>query len=111
MLLRLALSVRLSLAVVTGTLSTAPVLGAEDCPERFQEYGLFLQAKKACGRDAEYPLMKVMRSCARETPQETALKLMEDGRREWARRVMRSSLGSMCEEVLAKLPVPAEKRR
>lgn len=111
MLLRLALPVRLTLAVVTGTLSAAPVLGAEDCPERFRKYGLFLQAKKSCGRDTEYPLMKIMRSCAKETPQETAIKLMEDGRREWARGVMRSSLGSMCEEVFAKLPVSAEKRR
>ena len=55
--------------------------------------------------------MKVMRSCAKETPQETAFKLMDDGRREWARGVMRSSLGSMCGEVFAKLPVSAEKRR
>ncbi|WP_147029415.1 hypothetical protein [Methylobacterium oxalidis] len=71
---------------------------------------MFLQAKKSCGREAEYPLMKVMRACAKETPQDAAIKLMDEGRREWARGVMRSSLGSMCEEVFAKLSPAADKR-
>ncbi|MER2268530.1 hypothetical protein [Methylobacterium oxalidis] len=104
-----ALPVRLTLALVTSLLA-APASAAEDCPERFQKYGLFLQAKKSCGREAEYPLMKVMRACAKETPQDTAIKLMDEGRREWARGLMRSSLGSMCEEVFAKLPASEEKR-
>ncbi|MER2266669.1 hypothetical protein [Methylobacterium oxalidis] len=110
MLLRSAPSVRLILTLVTSLLA-APAFAAEDCPERFQKYGLFLQAKKSCGREAEYSLMKVMRACAKETPQEMAIKLMDEGRREWARGVMRGSLGSMCEEVFAKLPAPAEKRQ
>ncbi|WP_132256118.1 hypothetical protein [Methylobacterium segetis] len=104
------LPVRLSLALVAGLITAAPVSAADECPTRFQKYGLFLQAKQSCGREAEYPLMKVMRACAEQTPQEAALKLMDEGRREWARGVMRSSLGSMCEEAFAKLPAPAEKR-
>ncbi|WP_147029088.1 hypothetical protein [Methylobacterium oxalidis] len=92
-------------------LATAAASAEEDCPARFQKYGLFLQAKKSCGREAEYPLMKVMRACAKETPQETAIKLMDEGRREWARGLMRSSLGNMCTEVFAKLPPAADKRQ
>lgn len=111
MLPRLVPPLRFALPLLAGTLAATSVSGAEDCPGRFQKYGLFLQAKKSCGKDTEYPLMKAMRSCAKATPQETAIKLMEDGRREWARGVMRSSLGSMCEEVFAGLPPPAQKRR
>ncbi|AWN42873.1 hypothetical protein DK389_23180 [Methylobacterium durans] len=102
---------RLALALVAGLLAIAPAWSAEDCPERFEKYGLFLQAKQSCGREVEYPLMKVMRACAKETPREAAIKLMDVGRREWARGVMRSSLGSMCAEVFAKLPPAAEKRQ
>ena len=36
---------------------------------------------------------------------------MDEGRREWAKGLMRSSLGSLCESVFAKLPAPAGKRR
>ena len=117
--MRPAPSVRHALALVL--LAGAPLLAgpslagpdpaAEECPTRFQKYGLFLQAKKSCGREAEYPLMKAMRACAKETPQEEAIKLMDEGRREWAKGLMRSSLGSLCESVFAKLPAPAGKRR
>jgi hypothetical protein len=96
---------------LASTFAVTSLSWAEDCPGRFQKYGLFLQAKKSCGKDTEYPLMKAMRSCAKATPRETAIGLMEDGRREWARGLMRSSLGSMCEEVFAKLPPSVEKRR
>ncbi len=105
------LPIRLTLALMAGMLASTAVSGAEDCPTRFQKYGLFLQAKKSCGQDTEYPQMKAMRSCAKETPQEAAIKLIDDGRREWARGVMRSSLGSMCEKMFAKLPPWASKRR
>ena len=110
MLSQKASSTRLALALVASLLTTAPARSAEDCTERFQKYGLFLQAKQSCAREAEYPLMKVMRTCAKQTPQEAAIKLMDEGRREWAKGLMRSSLGSMCEEVFAKLPSAAEKR-
>ncbi|GEP06228.1 hypothetical protein MOX02_42660 [Methylobacterium oxalidis] len=111
MLSQKASSARLAVVLLASLLTTAPAWSAEDCPERFQKYGLFLQAKKSCGRDAEYPLMQVMRACAKQTPREVAIKLMDEGRREWARGVMRSSLGSMCEGVFVNLPPIAEKLR
>ncbi|WP_336492275.1 hypothetical protein [Methylobacterium nigriterrae] len=91
---------RLSLALAVATLASAPTQ-ADDCPKHFRDYGLFLQAKKSCARDEPYPSMKVMKGCAKETPKESALNLMDEGRREWARRVMRTSLGSMCQEVFS----------
>lgn len=85
----------------------------EDCPKHFEDYGFFLQAKKSCGKDVEYPLMKTMKACAKQTPQEAALTLMDDGRRVWARNLMRTSLGSMCDKAFSKLSVSSEhhKRR
>ncbi|GJD97950.1 hypothetical protein [Methylobacterium iners] len=99
-----------ALTLMAGVFATTTASGAEDCSERFQKYGLFLQAKKSCGQDIEYPQMKAMRACAKATPQEAAIKLIDDGRREWARGVMRSSLGSMCEEVFAKPSATAKRR-
>jgi hypothetical protein len=94
---------------MAGMLVTSSACGAEDCPEHFHKYGLFLQANKSCVEDTRYPLMNVMRSCAKETPQKIAIKLMDEGRREWARGVMRSSLGSMCEKILTQELSRAEK--
>jgi hypothetical protein len=102
---------RLVPALIALGLVTAPALADETCPTRFRDYGRFLQAKRSCGREAEYPLMKMMKACAKETPKESALNLMDDGRREWARGVMRSSLGSMCEEVFSKLSASAKDGR
>ena len=111
MLARSTLRLSLALGLVTSALADPSAAAAEDCPKRFQDYGLFLQAKKSCGQDIAYPLMKVMRSCAKATPEAEALKLMDEGRRAWARGVMRSSLGSMCDTVLAQPSSAAEKRR
>ena len=92
-------------------LSTTAVAAEEDCPKHFENYGLFLQAKKSCAKEAEYPLMKIMKACAKQTPEATALTLMDGGRRAWARGVMRSSLGSMCTEVFSKTATMSEHRQ
>ncbi|MGH1570482.1 hypothetical protein ACRAWG_07125 [Methylobacterium sp. P31] len=56
--------------------------------------------------------MKVMKACAKETPEPKAIELMNNGRRVWARNVMRSSLGTMCEEVFSRLPAaPSHRKR
>ncbi|MBN6821893.1 hypothetical protein ACXR8U_07335 [Methylobacterium radiotolerans] len=55
--------------------------------------------------------MKIMKACARETPEPKAIELMDAGRRIWAKNLMRSSLGTMCEEVLSRLPVPPNHRK
>jgi hypothetical protein len=83
----------------------------DNCPKNFVNYGIFLQAKKACGREVEYPFMKVMKACAKETPEPKAVELMNDGRRIWARNLMRSSLGTMCEEVFSRLPTAPHHRK
>ncbi|POR40065.1 hypothetical protein CRT23_25845 [Methylobacterium sp. V23] len=57
----------------------------------------------------QYALMKIMKACAKETPQEAALILMDDGRRVWARNLMRSNLGSMCEDAFSKLSTSSER--
>ena len=57
----------------------------EDCPKHFENYGLFLQAKKSCAKEADYPFMTIMKACAKQTPQEAALALIDGGRRTWAR--------------------------
>ncbi len=102
---------RLTLVIVAVMLATAAA-AEEDCPKHFRDYGLFLQAKKSCVREDEYPSMKLMRTCAKQTPKETALKLMDDGRREWARGVMRTNLGSMCGQVFVdKQAVPEHRKR
>ena len=59
----------------------------------------------------EYPFMKVMKACAKETPEPKAIELMNNGRRIWARNLMRSSLGTMCEEVFSRLPVASQHRK
>jgi hypothetical protein len=97
----------LAFTVLTMTATAAE----EDCPKHFENYGLFLQAKKSCAKEADYPFMKIMKACARQTPQETALTMMDGGRRTWARGVMRSSLGSMCDEVFSKLSAASEPRK
>ena len=102
---------RLACLLAFTVLVTTSVAAEEDCPKHFENYGLFLQAKKSCAREAEYPFMKVMKGCAKQTPQETALPLMDGGRRAWARGVMRSSLASMCEEVFSKLSATSEPRK
>jgi len=91
----------------------APVVATadEDCPKHFKDYGFFLQARKSCGKEIEYPLMKIMKACAKETPQEAALVLMDDGRRVWARNLMRSNLGSMCEDAFARLSTSSERSK
>jgi hypothetical protein len=99
---------RLALLLAISVFMTPATAGEEDCPKRFEDYGLFLQAKKACGKEVEYPLMKAMRVCAKQTPQEVAVTLMDGGRRSWARSVMRSSLGSMCEEMFSKQTTTSE---
>ncbi|WP_336491113.1 hypothetical protein [Methylobacterium nigriterrae] len=83
----------------------------DDCPKHFREYGLFLQAKKSCGREDEYPSMKLMRACAKQTPKQSALTLMDEGRREWARSVMRASLGNRCAQVFREQSPASEKRK
>jgi len=42
---------RLVSVAVAAALVTAPAKAEEDCPKRFRDYGLFLQAKKSCARD------------------------------------------------------------
>ncbi len=91
-------------------LTSTPSAAEEDCAKRFENYGLFLQAKKSCARDTDYPHMKIMKACAKQTSQETAISLMDGGRRTWARGVMRTSLGDMCEEVFSKLSEAVERR-
>jgi hypothetical protein len=90
--------------------SSSGTFADDDCPKNFQNYGIFLQAQKSCGRKVEYPFMKVMKACAKETPEPKAVELMDAGRRIWARSLMRSSLGTMCEEVLSRLPVAPRHR-
>ena len=102
---------RLATAFLGAILLTAAAQAEDNCPKNFQNYGVFLQAKQSCGRDTEYPFMAVMKSCARETPRETAVALIDGGRRAFARGVMRSSLGSMCEEVFPKLSASAKDGR
>lgn len=85
-------------------LSAGTALAEDDCPKKFENYGIFLQAKKACAREVEYPFMKAMKACAKETPEPKAVELMDTGRRIWARNLMRSSLGTICEEVFSRLP-------
>lgn len=88
----------------------APVVAAadDDCPKHFKDYGFFLQAKTSCRKKVEYPLMKTMKACAKQTPQAAAMTWMDDGRRVWARSLMRSNLGSMCEEAFSKLSVSSD---
>ena len=102
---------RLAFLLAFSVLATTTAVAEENCPKHFENYGLFLQAKKSCGSDIEYPFMKIMKACAKQTPQETALTLMDGGRRAWARDLMRSNLGSMCEEVFAKLSAASEPLR
>lgn len=99
------------LAVIILLATSGPASAGDDCPERFEAYGHFLQARTSCAREVEYPQMKAMRACAKATPKETALGLMDGGRRRWAREVMRSSLGRMCEITLAHLPQGSERRK
>lgn len=83
----------------------------EDCPKHFREYGLFLQAKESCAREDEYPSMKLMRACAKQAPKEAALKLMDDGRRDWTRGMMRANLVSMCAQTFAAKQAAPERRK
>ena len=104
---------RLAILFAFNVLVPAIAIADEDCPKHFNDYGFFLQAKKSCGKDFEYPLMKTMKACAKQTPQETALTLMDDGRRTWAKNLMRTNLCSMCNEAFSKLSASTEhpKRR
>ncbi len=106
------MAVRITWMLLAATLSS-PALSANDqCPKDFEDYGLFLQAQKSCGISVDYPNMKAMKVCAAATPKETAITLMDAGRRVWANRLMRSSLGTMCAEVLAKpLVTPPPRQR
>ncbi|MBY0257016.1 hypothetical protein [Methylobacterium sp.] len=97
------MQVQRALLFAFGILVPAVAAAHEDCPQHFKDYGFFLQAKKSCGKEIAYPLMKIMKACAKQTPQEAAVALMDDGRRAWARNLMRSNLGSLCEEALSKL--------
>ena len=92
-------------------LAITAAFAEEDCPKHFENYGLFLQAKKSCAKDIEYPFMKIMKACAKQTPQEAAMSLMDGGRRAFARGVMRSNLGGMCDEVFSKLSAASEPLR
>lgn len=97
--------------VLLAMLLTSPAMSAEDsCPKHFEDYGLFLQAKQSCGGSAAYPKMAIMKACAAATPKDTAIALMDAGRRAWARSLMRSSLGTRCDEVFSKPPVSAATR-
>ena len=99
-------------AIISGVCaSTSLAFAEEDCPKNFANYGIFLQAKKACGREVDYPFMNVMKACAKETPEAKAIELMDNGRRIWARNLMRSSLGTMCEEVFSRLPAAPRQRK
>lgn len=98
-----------AILLIFGSMSAA--FADDDCPRNFQNYGIFLQAQKSCGRKVEYPFMKIMKACARETSEPKAIELMDAGRRIWAKNLMRSSLGTMCEEVLSRLPVPPNHRK
>lgn len=95
--------------IMCGSLSAAR--SEDNCVKNFENYGIFLQAVKSCGRKMEYPFMKVMKACAKETPEPKAIELMDNGRRIWARNLMRSSLGTMCEEVFSRLPVASQHRK
>ena len=55
--------------------------------------------------------MTAMKACAKETPEPKAIELMNGGRRIWARNLMRSSLGTMCEEVFSQLTVAPRHRK
>lgn len=95
--------------IMCGSISAAR--SDDNCGKNFENYGIFLQAAKSCGRKMEYPFMKVMKACAKETPEPKAIELMDNGRRIWARNLMRSSLGTMCEEVFSQLPVASQHRK
>jgi len=97
------MQVPLAFLLAFSVLAPMVAMADEDCPKHFKDYGFFLQARKSCGKETEYPLMKIMKACAKQTPQEAAVALMDDGRRAWARNLMRSNLGSLCEEALSKL--------
>jgi uncharacterized protein YprB with RNaseH-like and TPR domain len=99
----------LAMLIMCGSISAARP--EENCVKNFENYGIFLQASKSCGRKMEYPFMKVMKACAKETPEPKAIELMNNGRRIWARNLMRSSLGTMCEEVFSRLPVASQHRK
>ncbi|KAB1079849.1 hypothetical protein [Methylobacterium soli] len=109
---RIEMPLRTATAFIGMMIFPLAVQAEENCPKNFQNYGVFLQAKQSCGRDSEYPFMTIMKACAKETPREKAVTLIDGGRRAFARGVMRSSLGSMCAEVFAQLPAapPARKR-
>ena len=100
---------RLLFLFALGVLVPGSAAAEEDCPKHFREYGFFLQARTSCGKAIEYPLMKIMKACAKQTPQEAAIALMDDGRRTWARNLMRSNLGSLCDEAFSKLPANSER--
>lgn len=98
------MAARIPAMLLCVTLASAAVAAEDRCPKRFEDYGLFLQAKQSCGGSAAYPDMAVMKACAAATPKETAIALMDAGRRAWARSLMRSSLGTRCSEVFSKPP-------
>ena len=49
----------LAFLLVVTVLATAPAVAEEDCPKHFANYGLFLQAKKSCGKEADYPFVEL----------------------------------------------------
>ena len=103
------MQVPLAFLLAFSVLAPVVAMADEDCPKHFKDYGFFLQARKSCGKETEYPLMKIMKACAKQTPQEVAQVLMDDGRRVWARNLMRSNLGSMCEDAFSKLSASSER--
>ena len=100
--------VRLILLLACSVLAPVVAAADDDCPKHFKDYGFFLQAKASCGKKVEYPLMKTMKACAKQTPQAAAMTWMDDGRRVWARGLMRSNLGSMCEDAFSKPSASSE---
>lgn len=107
----LAMHPRLIIQLVLALSMTVGAKSEEDCAPKFRDYGFFLQAKKSCGKEVDYPLMAIMKACAKQTPEQTAINLMNEGRRAWAKALMLSNLGNMCEEALSKFTDAPKKAR
>lgn len=112
LLLKWKLQVLLRSALAASIIASSVSVARSDdrCPKDLENYGIFLQAKKVCGREVEYPFMNVVRDCAKRIPKDQGIALMNDGRRTWAKSVMRSSVGTMCEKLLSQLPAMPHSR-
>ncbi|MDR7039187.1 hypothetical protein J2X36_003960 [Methylobacterium sp. BE186] len=55
---------RIAAVIIVAAILPAEALAEDDCPRHFENYGLYLQAKKSCARETEYPFMAIMKARA-----------------------------------------------